>query len=172
MKRRFALRQLALATGAAIALPSWAHEWNKENLPKISTILNTPQEVLLGEIADAFIPKTDTPGAKEIGVHKFINVMLTDCYESADQDAFSKTLSLIEAASVKKFKKAFIAITPSQRIELLKTIEKSKEVPDFFDVKEAVVTGYLNSEYVMKNLLKYELVPARFDGCFPVKNKK
>jgi hypothetical protein len=171
MKRRFALKQLALAAGAAITLPSWANEWSKNSLPSIPTILSSSQEALLGEIVEAFIPKTDTPGAKELGVHKFINVMLTDCYEKEVQDTFSKTLSMIDEASTKKHKKTFTAISPAQRLELLKTIEKNKEIPNFSDLKESTVFGYLNSEYVMKNLLKYELVPARFDGCFPVKNK-
>jgi hypothetical protein len=171
MKRRFALRQLALVSGAAITLPSWASEWTKDSLPSVKTILNPSQETLLGEVVETFIPKTDTPGAKEVGVHKFLNVMLTDCYDKETQDKFSEGLKQIDLASQKKFKKSFIAITPLQRLEVLKLSEKNKDLINFSDIKEAAIYGYLNSEYVMKNILKYELIPGRFNGCFPVKNK-
>lgn len=39
----------------------------------------------------------------------------------------------------------------------------------FFKIlKRRTVQGYLNSEYVMKNKLIYELVPGRYDGAVKV----
>jgi len=32
-------------------------------------------------------------------------------------------------------------------------------------VKRRVIQGYLNSEYIMKNKLKYELIPGRYLGA-------
>jgi hypothetical protein len=171
MKRRFALRQLALVTGAAITLPSWTSAWSASSLPEMKAILNPGQETLLGEVVETFIPKTDTPGAKELGVHKFINMMLTDCYDKETQDKFSEGLKKIDLASQKKYKKSFTAISPQQRVDILKTSETNKDIENFSNIKEAAIYGYLNSEYVMKNILKYELIPGRFNGCFPVKNK-
>lgn len=171
MERRFALKQLALVAGAAITLPSWAHEWTKDSLPEVNTILTSSEQAILGDIVGTFIPKTDTLGAKELGVHQFINVMLTDCYPSETQQEFSKIINQVDKASMSRFKKSFTAITTGQRLELLKKLQQTKEIEGLSQIKEASIHGYLNSEYVMKNILKYELVPARFNGCFPVKNK-
>ena len=60
--------------------------------------LSTDYDVLLAELVETFIPKTDTLGAKDLGVHQFIKTMLKDCYTpkaQADFHCFFRSVQLI-----------------------------------------------------------------------------
>jgi hypothetical protein len=131
----------------------------------------------MAEIVETIIPTTDTPGAKEIGVHDFVLTMVSDCYGKDVQQEFYSGLIQLEKTTQAKYKKSFKDCDLAQRTEILNQLEnKSKlgkdgEIKFFPLVKGLTIQGYLNSEYVMKNLVKFELVPGRFDGSFPVKTK-
>lgn len=177
MQRRLALKQMALALGGIVTVPVWAYGWNSQQLiSPHSTLLPPELETLLSEVVETFIPATDTPGAKEIGVDKFILTMLKDCYETPVQEKFKQGLQAIEEKARQNFGSAFTACTAQQRNQVLTAMDqessKSREEGQsaFSLIKNLTIQGYLNSEYVMKNLLKYELIPARFNGCIPVNN--
>lgn len=172
MKRRTVLKQLALTLGTVVSLPAWATQWSPQATSSYPNLAISPsQEILLAEIVETIIPTTDTPGAKEIGVHQFILTMLNDCYEKSAQDSFSTGLTSLEALTKTSFGKLFVECTPAQRLDILRKMEGSTDKNAFLPfVKRLTIQGYLNSEYVMTNLLIYELVPARFNGCFPVKH--
>jgi hypothetical protein len=36
-------------------------------------------------------------------------------------------------------------------------------------MKQQTINGYMNSKYVMTNLVVWELIPGRYNGYFPVK---
>ncbi len=177
MQRRSALKQMALAFGGIVTLPAWAHGWSGNELARHHALKLPPElETILTLVVDTIIPATDTPGAKEVGVDKFILTMVGDCYEKDVQEKFSSGLQAIEAAAKKSFGSSFLACTPVQRTQVLTAMEnESKTAPEknpsvFPLIKNLTIQGYLNSEFVMKNLLKYELIPGRFNGCFPVKS--
>lgn len=79
---------------------------------------------LVSEIAEIIIPKTSTPGAKDAGVGPFIEVMLKDCYSSAQQEHFKKGLDALEESSKEQFGKKFLEVTPEQQTALLKKFEQ------------------------------------------------
>ena len=177
MQRRLALKQMALALGGIITVPEWAYEWNSQQLTSPRETLLPPElETLLREVVETIIPATDTPGAKEIGVDKFILIMLKDCYETPAQEQFTAGLQKVEEKAKQQFGGSFLACSPQQRNQVLTDMEKEDGESiadiqtDFSLIKNLTIQGYLNSEYVMKNLLKYELIPARYNGCAPVTN--
>jgi hypothetical protein len=174
MQRRIALKQMALALGGILTVPTWAYGWNSHQLLSPSANLLPPElETLLSEVVETIIPATDTPGAKEIGVDKFILTMLKDCYEKPAQEKFTQGLESIEEKAKQTFSQSFNTCTPQQRNQLLMGMEAESaqdKQSAFSLIKNLTIQGYLNSEYVMKNLLKYELIPARFNGCAPVTN--
>ncbi|CAN5504010.1 lactose 3-dehydrogenase subunit gamma LacC [soil metagenome] len=176
MNRRTALKNLSLI-GGAISLPAWAYVWTRDSIPPHDLTFTSDQEILLAEIVETIIPATDTPGAKEIGVNEFVLTMISDCYEKDVQQEFYSGLANLEKSTQSKYGKSFVNLYLIQRTEILNDLEKESksgkegEIKFFPLVKSLTIQGYLNSEYVMKNLLKYELVPGRFDGSFPVKTK-
>jgi hypothetical protein len=176
MKRRTALRSLALVMGGTIALPAWAKEWNADTLAaKPTGLASASQQALLAEVVETIIPTTDSPGAKALGVHLFMLKMLADCSEKTEQTRFLNGLDELEKAAQASQGKSFMALSPTQRLAFLQAQEAAAKAgtsgknPFFPFLKNMTIQGYLNSEYVMRDVFKYELVPARYHGCVPVK---
>ena len=171
MQRRSAVKNIALTIGATIVLPSWANAWNKDSFQHIQNIIS-PQENLLAEIVETIIPKTNTPGAKELNVHQFIPVMVKDCYDKNTQTVYAKGFDLVDKNAKNAFSKSFLECDTKQRLEILDKMSKSEnsDEKNFLQlVKGLTIKGYLSSEYVMTNLRIYEYAPARYHGCVPVK---
>lgn len=172
MQRRSAIKTIALTIGGSIVLPSWANAWNKKTLSVASFRISVSQEILLAEIVETIIPKTDTLGAKELNIHQFTLKMIGDCYDKKSQTIFSKGLDLVDVAATKDFSKTFVACDTTQKLAVLNKLSNSEngEEKAFVRlIKNLTIQGYLNSEYVMTNLRIYEFAPARYHGCVPVK---
>ena len=127
---------------------------------------------MLAEVVETIIPATDTPGARELDVHRFVQTMVKDCYDQNAQESLANGLAALDKYSQQTFKKSFAEGTPQQRIHVLEGMQLSADPAQkaFFGmVKNLTIQGYLNSEYVMTNLTHYEMIPGRFHGCVPVK---
>ncbi len=168
MQRRVALKNMAAAVGL-MSLPTWASGWNKTTVAA-STALTPGQEALLAEIVETIIPATDTPGAKELGVHQFVQKMVADCFEKKVQEGFTTGLNQVEETAKKNGASSFAALDKAGRAELLKGFEAGGDPgKEFYGlVKGLTIRGYMTSEYVMTNLTGYEMVPGRYHGCVPV----
>lgn len=171
MERRVALKSMALAMGAMASLPSWASGWNTGSVPK-GVLLSADQSKVLSGMVESIIPKTDTPGAGELGVGDFVQKMVKDCYDQKAQASLMKGVDNLESQSKKDFGKSFADAGKDQKLQLLQGMEKSGDTDQkaFFGlVKNLTIQGYMNSEYVMTNITHYEMIPARYHGCVPVK---
>ncbi len=161
--------------GGSLTLPAWANAWNLDTFSdKKNWLVSPDQEALLAELVETIIPATDTPGAKDLGVHRFILSMLADCYEKPAQTRFVEGLAELDTIVKTGYGKSFVACTSAQRLEILKAREEAAKIlppekePFFPFLKNMTIQGYLNSEYVMRDVYKYELAPGRYNGCFPV----
>ena len=96
-------------------------------------------------IAEHIIPETDTPGAREAGVHEFIDNMLTDHYDVEETQRFLDGLSDLEARSYGAFRNQFVALEEADQVELL-TVLEAEGVPFFTTVKALTLTGYYTSK--------------------------
>lgn len=175
VSRREALRSLLIAAGGTLMLPSCFQGDKKVSIPLGNISVSGPQEELLALIVDTIVPPTGTPGAAELGVHQFVLVMIDDCSGTEEQERFLKGFDAIENKAKEVFGKRFDKCSSEERLELLTGAEAGKydEGLNSFvkQVKAYTVQGYLKSQYVMSNLLKYELVPGRFRGSVPVNEK-
>lgn len=172
MQRRSAIKNLALTIGGTIVLPAWANAWSKESIQSGAFKITYAQETLLAEIVETIIPKTDTPGAKELGADKFILKMVADCYDKKSQDIFAKGMVSVDELSKKENGKTFVESDAKQKLEVLKKMSTSSNSDEkgFVQlVKGLTIDGYLVSEYVMTNLRIFEMVPGRYHGCVPIK---
>jgi gluconate 2-dehydrogenase subunit 3-like protein len=183
MDRRTALKNLAFVIGSAALLP-YCTEHNPVAHFK-SFDVTGDQESLVADIAETIIPKTSTPGAKDLNLDKFIWLMLDDCTKKDDQKAFFKGMGEFNDLTKKTYNKSFADLDKKQKEELLNTFEKkkgakpdaandnkySKELQGFYGtVKGLTVFGYTESKYFLTKEIVYELIPGRYNARFPVKN--
>ncbi|MEO6330073.1 MAG: gluconate 2-dehydrogenase subunit 3 family protein [Ginsengibacter sp.] len=174
MDRRSSIKTLLIFSAGAALLPSCMEEEKRSSLSLKNIKINGKDEELLAELSETIIPKTDTPGAKDISTHLFALMMVDDCYTKENQDKFAKGLKEFEDFTKKKFDKSFVKCTPSERSEILKSIESKKDIPEnvasfYNNIKRLTVQAFTTSEYYLTKVQVYKLVPGKFYGCVPVK---
>ena len=173
MNRRVALKNVALVVAGAVLLP--ACDLSKPSAEGLHTFLSPEQEKLLAEITETFIPASDTPGAKDLGVPEYIQRMVTDCYDHETQQDFQKGLKGVDKVAKNSYGKNFVALGEKERTEVLEKLESSSveaEKKFFGFVKGLSIAGFMTSEYVMTNHTDYKMIPGHYYGCIPVPTKK
>lgn len=91
MNRREALRRVAFIVGGTVIGANLFLEGCTRPASKdVAALFEQESTDFLGELAEAILPETSTPGAKAAGVGEFIPVMIRDCYDENDQNAFLK----------------------------------------------------------------------------------
>lgn len=159
MNRRTLIRQMVWMGAGMAFLPSCVFKQDQLSIQLKNIQLKPADEKFLAALAEAIIPATDTPGAKELGAHLFALKMVDDCWEKEKQESFMTALRSLAAGDPDPAK-------------MKEAAEKSgnKEQQDFLaDFRRLVIQGYTQSQYVMTNLLPYQLVPGKYYGCVPLK---
>jgi hypothetical protein len=171
MQRRNAIKNLSVAFGSLVALPSWATSWTPDSIGKTSNLSYNDEE-LLGEIVETIIPENATPGAKSLKVHQFAMRMINDCYGEAQQKTFKDGLKKTEELAQQTHQKSFVALDATQKKDQInKMLDSSDSTSKQFAnmIKRLTIQGYTNSEFYMTNVLKFNMAPGFYHGCVPVK---
>lgn len=167
MNRRAALRRLLYIAGGTFLLPACYRTSGKATIEVTNIVIDEEDEILLAELVDALIPPSDTPGGKELLLHLFVLKMVDDCHTPDDQKIFTAGLTSFSACAEEIMGKDFMQLEQERRIAFLEAIDEisDEDVKRFYAMaKHRTIQGYLNSKYVMANLIKYELVPGRYNG--------
>jgi hypothetical protein len=172
--RRTVIRQLLFVSAGVAILPACLQKTSRASLTLKHISVDGDQEKMLAELVETIIPATSTPGAKELSAHSFTLIMMDDCYSKADQTRWINGMKDFEAACRKMNGQSFQKSTVPQRDALLTAMEAKKDDKEdmvFFyrTVKRLTIHAYTSSKYFLTNVNIYELVPARFKGCVPVK---
>ncbi|MFD2599375.1 gluconate 2-dehydrogenase subunit 3 family protein [Sphingobacterium corticis] len=181
MNRREALQRVALLMGGAVIGGSLFLEGCTRKASKeVASLFEKESMDLLGDLAEAILPKTSTPGAKEAGVGSFIPVMIRDCYNDADQKAFMDGFGKVDDRANEKHGKKFQELSPEEQLTFVneydkeaKAYQKDKKDDDanhfFTMLKQLTLTGFFTSEVGMTQALNFVKIPGRYDGEFPYK---
>ena len=156
-----ALGDLGLVADALAAAPK------KNAAPE----LLTPAELqLTGVLADLVIPRTDTPGALDVGAHRTVDHLLAVCAEAPAQAAYKAGLARIDGAARAGGGKPFIALPPARQVALLQALDGgstpfgSADQGFFRQLKGYVAFAYYTSEAGASQELAYLPVPGGFKG--------
>jgi glucoside 3-dehydrogenase (cytochrome c) hitch-hiker subunit len=179
MNRRDALKRTVILMGGTISASAMLGVLNGCKAdPTIgwSPEFCTPDEGrILEAIVERIIPRTDTPGAVDAGVHTFIDTMMAEFYQEKEKTAFREGLKTVAADAKAAYGKSFANLTPEQQDELLTKYDeeafgenKKEGEPHFFrTIKELTILGFFTSEPGASEVLKYDPVPGAFTGCIP-----
>ncbi len=181
MNRREAISSVALLLGGSIVGgQAFILTGCSSSIKDVEDLFSTESILLMDEIAETIIPKTNTPGAKDAKTGEFMAIMIKDCYTPEDQKIFLEGLQKIEDLSKKEYSGTFIECTLEEKKKLLESLDKEQKeyqhtrkegAPQHFFrmIKELVIFGYFTSEQGGSQNLTYVEVPGRFDGCIPYK---
>lgn len=178
MSRREAIRRAALFLGVAIT-PSLLTGVLQAQTPAAAgagagakPLFLTPKQLdTAGAAAERILPRTDTPGALDVGVPAFIDLMYGKYMTEGEQRAFSTGLDELDLASVAAHRTGFSRLTADQQDAVLRGLAENLEIKErafFRQLKELTVLGYFTSETVGKTVTHYDPVPGHFNACVPI----
>lgn len=182
MDRREALRRTAWIMGGVISAPAIMGVLKgctaKPTIDWKPVFLSEEQGILITQVADIIIPKTDTPGAKEVGVPGFIDLMLKDVYAKEEQDKYLTSLKAFNEAAEKEHGDPFIELSAETQTAFVKKLhdevvkDHSDKAPAYrsfiMTTKELTMLGFFTSEAGATQVLQYVAVPGSYKGCLPL----
>src|SRR5688572_9696276 len=182
MDRREALKRTAWIMGGAVSAPAIMGILKgcaaKPTIDWTPVFLSSDQGALVSQVAEIIIPKTDTPGAKDVGVPGFIDQILKECYKKEDQDKFLAELKAFDDEAKKEYGDPFIELDAEQQAAFVKKVHDAAvnaddvgtppERPFILTLKELTMLGYFTSEPGATQVLQYSPVPGAYKGCVPV----
>ena len=170
ISRREAIRRAALIAGVAVS-PAWLEMVGRAQAPAAKSYLTPAQAALAAAVTDRILPKTDTPGAADVGVPAFIDRLYGEFMSDPERKLLISGLDEIESAAKAAHSTSFSALTTEQKDGVLRRVATSQEGRDpssFALIRSATIAGYFTSEQVGRNVLHYDPVPGAYDGCVPI----
>jgi hypothetical protein len=169
MDRREAIRRAALLAGVVLS-PRWL-ALAQGRPPAQAHYFSASQGALVSAVADRIIPRTDTPGAVDVGVPAFIDLLYGEFMTDAERQLLTDGLARVETAAAAAHRASFAALDAGRQDAVLREIARAEEgaEPGFFAlIRSATVLGYFTSEQVGREVLHYDPVPGRYDPCIPI----
>lgn len=184
ISRREAVRRLTLLVGGALSsstvsalvagceAPGSAPppEWSPE-------VLTRAQMDRLTVVVDAILPRTDTPGAVDVGVPQLIDRILADWAERDEVERAVAGLDGLDAVSAESVGTPFLETDADERVRLVESLDREtararedgdEPLPWFALVKEWTITGYYTSEAGATRELQWMALPGRYDADVPL----
>lgn len=133
--------------------------------------LTTDEALLVSDISERIIPKTDTPGAREALVDRFIDANIADNFTPEQQNLFRIALVAFDEKAEASYSRKFIDLQPEIQDEVLQSMaDEAKghkgDLPHIFTVlKDMTVFGFFTSQVGAMACLKYDPIPGDYQGC-------
>ncbi|KOF02632.1 hypothetical protein OB69_09915 [Roseivirga seohaensis subsp. aquiponti] len=153
----------------------------------------SPEEASqLGKVCEGIMPKTSTPGAIEAGVPSHLDSALANIYRNREAEYFKRGLNVFVANFNANQEVSFDKATTEQMAEAINSyfdkyeadkdilrnyraeFRKEGEKDDVFvetyfvtNVVDSTIWSYFSSELVGKEVMAYDPIPGKYEGCIP-----
>jgi len=182
MQRRDALRYLGAAALAPLAARLSAEErWQLglslhrriEGTAQAGAALSSTQMAEVRALADTILPRTDTPGAVDVGAPAFFDLLLAEWYTDTERTQLIAGLDALTARCRAVQGRAFAELDDNARKTFVASLDGRRGEPGtaeaaYARVKEVIVFAFLTSQPIAPLLQSMPIIPGRFDGCVPV----
>ncbi len=178
IKRREALKRTSYIMGGTLAAPTILGLLNgcsaQPGLKWDPVFFTEDQARLVTRLADIILPKTDSPGATELGVPKFIEDIVSRVMEDKDREAFMSGLNEFEQESERQAGRKFNDLDEDEQLSFVTSqhvlIEGKKDLeeedrPFIWKIKELIIAGYCTTEGGMTKILQYVAIPTEYKAC-------
>ena len=172
LNRRKLLKQMVMVGAGFVLVPSCLSDKSKSSILLKKIKIDADQENNLAELCETIIPKTATPGAKDISAHLFVLKMVDDCMKKTDQDNFIRGTHEFEAFCKTTTGRSFKMCNPEERKSIVNSVmamkdEKSSLALYFKTVKRLTIQAYTSSEFFLTKVQVYKIIPGKYKGCVP-----
>lgn len=125
---------------------------------------------LLNRLVDIILPRTSTPGGIDANVPFFIDLVVRDCMNAADQQVIKKGVYEFKDAGEKRF----LSLNDEEQKQIVTEIDtntfKDENNTSWFRIlKKLALIGYFTSREGMTTALNYVQVPGDYKGSVPYK---
>jgi hypothetical protein len=121
---------------------------------------------LLFNIVDFLIPKTETPGALEMKVPQFIDIIISETYNNESKNNFSNKLKLL----IEDFKSNNIDLSDynSMKSKFVNDFNNKTHQEIYNQIRDLTVWGFKTSKEIALNILNYNPIPGYQLGCVDI----
>jgi len=196
--RRELLVSITAATGgliyskglsAMLAEGSSAHDYMAMPMSEREAYINQTVDAFSPEkrkqvaaMAETMIPRTDTPGAIDAKVPKFLELLYDQWMAAPEQGLFDDGLKQADELAQQMHGQIFANLDAGQQKTVLEKLEEEqgdhgwfafggasvadvqKDIPFMALFKEITVTGFFMSEVGAQEVLRYEMMHGQFEG--------
>ena len=150
-----------------------------------SELLNEAQRKVIAAMSEVVIPRTETPGAIDAGVPRFIELMAADWFNDQERAIFLAGLDALETQIRSDFGSSFDQLESAQQLAVMEDLESEASDSSWYDfanvqrdfisdapficqIKELTIWGFFTSEIGGTQVLRYSAMPMYFDGDVPL----
>jgi glucoside 3-dehydrogenase (cytochrome c) hitch-hiker subunit len=143
------------------------------------------QRKIVAAMAETIIPRTDTPGAIDAGVPKYIELMVANWLNEEELAIFNAGMADIETRIPQEYGASFDQLSAAQQLEILEALEDEASDSQWYDfgntlrefisdapficqIKELTIWGFFTSEEGGSQVLRYDPMPMYFNGDIPL----
>lgn len=147
--------------------------------------LTPPQRKIIAAMTEVIIPRTDTPGAIDANVPRYIELMYAQWLNEPERAIFEAGLAAMEKDVSAEYGTSFDQLSPQQQLEIMEELEDAASDHSWYDfanvqrnfisdapficqIKELTVWGFFTSEIGATQVLRHNPMPMRFDGNIPL----
>lgn len=171
MNRRELLRAVGAATVLSFIPRDAEAVWERlaSGRRRVVRAFDAKQTELVAVIAEAIIPGTDSPGATDVGVPEWIDLVVAEYYDDTQRRAFLAGLQAIDESVRSTRGVGFTELDVDARDRVMTRLDQpdDRDAPEaraFARLKGLVIHGYFTSERVHREVLRVQTIPGRYDG--------
>lgn len=180
MNRKDAIKKAGILMGGVVLTPAILkviHAYSSD-IDKVwePSFFSQRQAEVVSSLSYVILPEGDSPSASQVGVPPFIESIVKDVYSKELQEHFLDGLDEFDKESQERFGGDFFNknydVKRDHVLDLLNLAQNYEFVdidhpPFIFMFRELAILGYFTSEQGAKEVLLYENIPGRYDGCIP-----
>jgi len=169
MNRRDAIKRASILLGVAVSsstiagcLGGGSSETNAGENWKPDFLSGTQGKVAKA-VANLIFPKTNTPGAVDVGVPQFMDFVYGKYMDADEKATFTTGLGQFS-------KSGFHDMSDTDQAAAMTAFVASagKTQKAFLtQIRELTIVGYFKSEEVCKNVTWYDPIPGKYQACLP-----
>src|SRR5277367_3360520 len=163
---------MALLPGAAVAAWRTVADAGAHSQPRA---LAPPHSRLLAAVAEAILPRTDTPSATDVGVVLWIDAVIADYFSDLKRAGFLAGLAALDEYSLSMAGAPLASLAAGELGRVIASLDAAcgAKSPNpaqygYLQLKELVVYGYFTSKPVQQDILEVPVIPGRFDPSVPI----